>query len=188
MSWCEAHRIDYLFGLAKNERLVAEIAVALAAAEEGSKAAGQPARRFKEFQWSTRDSWSRQRRVIARAERTEGAANPRFVVTSLSSGGRRAPAALRGDLLRPRRHGKPYQGPHQGMSARSVRRPHLGGDDAPTSCACGSPQWRRCCSARCGAVLSSTPNSPRQPAARSASNCSRSARWCAPACGASNSR
>ncbi len=45
------------------------------------------ARRFKEFQWSTRDSWSRQRRVVAKAEWTEGAANPRFVVTSLSSEG-----------------------------------------------------------------------------------------------------
>jgi hypothetical protein len=44
----------------------------------------QPARRFKQFQWSTRDSWSRQRRVIAKAEWTAGAANPRFVVTSLS--------------------------------------------------------------------------------------------------------
>jgi hypothetical protein len=70
--------------LAKNERLVGEIASELAAAQEDSKASGQPARRFKEFSWSTRDSWSRQRRVIAKAEWTGGAANPRFVVTSLS--------------------------------------------------------------------------------------------------------
>jgi hypothetical protein len=49
MSWCEASGVDFLFGLAKNERLVAEIA----AAEEESKASGAPARRFKEFQWST---------------------------------------------------------------------------------------------------------------------------------------
>jgi hypothetical protein len=85
MNWCETNGVDYLFGLAKNERLVAEIAAELAAAEEESKASGQPARRFKEFQWSTRDSWSRQRRVIAKAEWTRGAANPRFVVTSLSA-------------------------------------------------------------------------------------------------------
>jgi hypothetical protein len=85
MSWCEANGVDFLFGLAKNERLVTEIAAELAAAEEDSKASGQPARRFKEFQWSTRDSWSRQRRVIAKAEWTAGAANPRFVVTSLSA-------------------------------------------------------------------------------------------------------
>jgi len=84
MSWCEANGVDYLFGLAKNERLVAEISTELAAAEEDSKATGQPARRFKEFSWSTRDSWSCQRRVIAKAEWTGGAANPRFVVTSLS--------------------------------------------------------------------------------------------------------
>src|SRR5205085_1863111 len=83
MSWCEANGVDFLYGLAKNERLVAEIAAELAAAEEESKASGQPARRFKEFSWSTRDSWSRQRRVVAKAEWTEGAANPRFVVTSL---------------------------------------------------------------------------------------------------------
>jgi hypothetical protein len=83
MSWCEANGVDFLFGLAKNERLVAEIASELVAAEEESKASRQPARRFKEFQWSTRDSWSRQRRVIAKAEWTAGAANPRFVCISL---------------------------------------------------------------------------------------------------------
>jgi hypothetical protein len=84
MSWCEVNGVDFLFGLAKNERLVAEIAGELAAAEEESKTTGQPARRFKEFQWSTRDSWSRPRRIIAKAEWTGGSANPRFVVTSLS--------------------------------------------------------------------------------------------------------
>ena len=85
MKWCELNGVDFLFGLAKNERLVAEIAVELAAAKEESKTSGQPARRFKEFQWSTRDSWSRRRRVVAKAEWTGGAANPRFVVTSLSA-------------------------------------------------------------------------------------------------------
>ena len=85
MSWCETNGVDFLFGLAKNERLVGEIAAELAAAEADSKASGQSARRFKEFSWSTRDSWSRQRRVIAKAEWTGGAANPRFVVTSLSA-------------------------------------------------------------------------------------------------------
>ena len=84
MQWCELNGVDFLFGLAKNQRLVGEIAAELAAAEEESKASGEPARRFTEFQWSTRDSWSRQRRVIAKAEWTRGAANPRFVVTSLS--------------------------------------------------------------------------------------------------------
>ena len=85
MGWCELNSVDFLFGLAKNERLIGEIAAELVAAEEDSKASGQPARRFTEFSWSTRDSWSRERRVIAKAEWTKGAANPRFVVTSLSA-------------------------------------------------------------------------------------------------------
>jgi hypothetical protein len=83
MKWCETNRVDFLFGLAKNDRLTAEIAAELVQAEEESKATGKPARRFKKFQWSTRDSWSRQRRVVAKAEWTGGEANPRFVVTSL---------------------------------------------------------------------------------------------------------
>src|SRR6478672_3674347 len=56
MTWCETNGVDFLFGLAKNVRLVAEIAAELAAAAEDSKVSGQAARRFKEFQWSTRDS------------------------------------------------------------------------------------------------------------------------------------
>ena len=84
MAWCEAQGVDYLFGLARNQRLAAEIAAELAAAEAASVAAeGAPARRFKDFTWSTLDSWSRERRVVAKAEWTQGAANPRFVVTSL---------------------------------------------------------------------------------------------------------
>jgi Transposase DDE domain group 1 len=83
MAWCEANGVDYLFGLARNTRLVGELAAELGQAEEESRRTGQPARRFKDFMWSTRDSWSRRRRVIAKAEWTQGEANPRFVVTSL---------------------------------------------------------------------------------------------------------
>ena len=91
MSWCELNRIDYLFGLARNTRLVGEIEAGLAEAAELSRRTGKPARRFKDFSWSTLDSWSRQRRVVAKAEWTGGEANPRFVVTSLG----RAEAAAR---------------------------------------------------------------------------------------------
>jgi hypothetical protein len=83
MAWCEANGVDYLFGLAKNPRLIAEIETELAQAAEESRHTGQPARRFKDFEWTTLDSWSRRRRVIGKAEFTEGEANPRFVVTSL---------------------------------------------------------------------------------------------------------
>jgi hypothetical protein len=83
MAWCEQNRVDYLFGLARNTRLVALIEDELAAARAAAEKTGRPARRFKDFQWSTLDSWSRRRRVIAKAEWTKDEANPRFVVTSL---------------------------------------------------------------------------------------------------------
>jgi hypothetical protein len=85
MAWCEAHAVDYLFGLARTVRLEAEIAGELAAAAAESAASGQAARRFKDFLWTTRDSWSRRRRVVGKAEHTLGGPNPRFVVTSLDA-------------------------------------------------------------------------------------------------------
>ena len=84
MAWCEAHGVDYIFGLARNTRLVGEIADELGKAREESTASGKPARRFKDFIWRTRDSWSRERRVIGKAEWTQGEANPRFIVTTLT--------------------------------------------------------------------------------------------------------
>jgi Transposase DDE domain group 1 len=83
MAWCERNRVDFVFGLAKNARLVAEIERELAEAQAESAATDRPARRFKDFRWSTLDSWSRRRRVVAKAEWTGGEANPRFIVTSL---------------------------------------------------------------------------------------------------------
>src|SRR5437016_12735813 len=84
MAWCENNGVDFLFGLAKNSRLVGEIEAELAQAAEQSRRTEKPARRFKDFTWQTRDSWSGERRVVAKAEWTEGEANPRFVVTSLA--------------------------------------------------------------------------------------------------------
>jgi hypothetical protein len=84
MAWCENNDVDFLFGLARNSRLVGEIEAELAAAQEQSQRTEKPARRFKDFTWHTRESWSRARRVVAKAEWTRGEANPRFVVTSLA--------------------------------------------------------------------------------------------------------
>ena len=84
MAWAEANRVDYVFGLARNVRLEAEIAAEMAQAKAAAQQTGQTARRFKDFRWSTRDSWSRRRRVIGKAEWTQGEGNPRFIVTSLS--------------------------------------------------------------------------------------------------------
>ena len=87
MAWCEANGVDYVFGLARNPRLGEHIRADLALAERDAEQSGQAARRFADFSWSTRKSWSRERRVVAKAEwmpgRGEDGANPRFVVTSL---------------------------------------------------------------------------------------------------------
>ena len=83
MSWCEANKVDYVFGLARNARLEARVAGALAEAAGLSDKTKAPARVFRDFMWATRGNWARRRRVIAKAECTHGKANPRFLVTSL---------------------------------------------------------------------------------------------------------
>jgi hypothetical protein len=85
LAWCEANQVDYVLGLAKNDRLRAEITTERAQAAEQYQRTGQAARIFKEFTYQTRESWSRARRVVAKAEHLEKGANPRFVVTSLPS-------------------------------------------------------------------------------------------------------
>ena len=84
MSWCEGEGVDYLLGLAKNERLKAEIVKEMGQAKALYQQTGRAARWFTEFVYQTRKSWSRARRVVAKAEYLEKGENPRFVVTSLS--------------------------------------------------------------------------------------------------------
>jgi len=84
MAWCEANGVDFLLGLAKTDRLIVEIQSELERAARKSRRTGKPERCFKDFKWTTRGSWSRRRRVVAKAEATQGEANPRFVVTSLT--------------------------------------------------------------------------------------------------------
>lgn len=85
MSWCEANGVDYVFGLAKNPRLTHAIAEQVEAARRASEQSGNSERVFSDFWYQTRDSWSRRRRVIGKAEHGPKGANPRFVVTSLAS-------------------------------------------------------------------------------------------------------
>lgn len=83
MAWCEANGVEYVFGLARNQRLEKRLAAGLDEACSVSQISGVAARVYRDFLWSTKDSWSRRRRVIAKAEWTRLGANPRFVVTSL---------------------------------------------------------------------------------------------------------
>jgi Transposase DDE domain group 1 len=84
MDWCERRGIDYVFGLAKNPRLLKEIQSELKAAEEESARTGEMARIFRNLRYRTLgETWSRTRRVVAKAEHLNQGSNPRFVVTSL---------------------------------------------------------------------------------------------------------
>src|SRR5579864_4051973 len=87
MAWCERdeNRVDYLFGLARNQRLTRIIGAQMHQARLLHQSTGKPARLFTEFSYQTKKSWSRARRVVAKAEYLDKGENPRFVVTSLSA-------------------------------------------------------------------------------------------------------
>jgi hypothetical protein len=84
MSWCEEHGVDYVLGLARNTRLEAMIEDEMEQARAECERTGQPSRVYKDFEYRTRESWSRARRVVGKAEYLIDKPNARFVVTSLS--------------------------------------------------------------------------------------------------------
>lgn len=83
MSWCEGNGVDFLLGLPRNQRLQRSIGAELFEAETAYRQSGRPQRRFKDLTYRTRKSWSRERRVVGKAEFLAKGQNPRFVVTSL---------------------------------------------------------------------------------------------------------
>ena len=85
MTWCEANGVGYVLGLAKNTRLKAMIAAEQEQARVEFERTKQPARSFADLRYRTLDSWSRERRVVAKAEHLAKGANPRFVVTSFTA-------------------------------------------------------------------------------------------------------
>ena len=83
MDWCERHGAYYVLGLAKNQRLLQKIGNEMVEAHTRHRHTGHAARAFAHFHWTTRTSWTRPRRVIAKAEHLGMGANPRFIVTNL---------------------------------------------------------------------------------------------------------
>ena len=101
MAWIEAQpQVHYVLGLARNKRLEDLLAPAFwesaAQLDEDAvlctKAAGTyapptlegTARSFAELRYRTLKSWSKERRVIGKAELTQGKRNPRYIVTDLT--------------------------------------------------------------------------------------------------------
>jgi hypothetical protein len=90
MSWCESQGVDFVFGMARNQKLRKIIGAQMHQATQQWNQTGQPARVFTEFEYQTKKTkkggWDRERRVSAKAEHIDGKENPRFVVTSLAAG------------------------------------------------------------------------------------------------------
>jgi len=88
MSWCESQGVDFVFGMARNQKLRKIIGAQMHEATQQWNQTGKPARIFTEFEYQTKKTkkggWERQRRVAAKAEHIDGKENPRFVVTSLT--------------------------------------------------------------------------------------------------------
>ena len=176
MAWCEENGVDYLFGLAQERPPGRRDRHRTGRGPRRSAApSGKPARRFKDFMWTTHDSWSRRRRVVGKAEWTQGEANPRFVVTSLERS-----AMPRRDAL----YEKVYCA--RGEMENRIKECQLDLFADRTSTATMRANQLRLWFASIAYVLMcalrriaprSTPSSPRPPAAPSASSCSRSARW-----------
>jgi hypothetical protein len=181
MAWCEGNGVDFLFGLARNERLVAEIVTELDLVAAKSRRSGRGERRFKSFMWTTRRTWSRRRRVVAKAEWTKGEANPRFVVTSLR----------RDECKAKYLYEKVYCA--RGEMENRIKECQLDLYADRTSAATMRANQLRlwfysmaiCCSAPCAASGCAIPTSPTPPAAPSVSSCSRSEHSCASASAAS---
>ena len=84
MKWCEDHGVGFVLGLARNRRLTRALGAAMHEAQSVHRRTGKPARRFRDFTYRTRKSWSRKRRVVGKAEYLSRGENPRFVVSNLS--------------------------------------------------------------------------------------------------------
>jgi len=90
LAWCERQQpmVYYCLGIAKNCTLIEKLAPALADARARRCLSGASSVRvFGEFEYQTRKSWSRSRRVIGKAEVMAAGDNPRFVVSNLPAEG-----------------------------------------------------------------------------------------------------
>jgi hypothetical protein len=83
MGWCESNGVEFLFGIAKNVRLLRRIRRDLSEARRECISSGQPYRKYTDLAYRTQKTWSKSRRVVAKAEYLLKGQNPRFVVTSL---------------------------------------------------------------------------------------------------------
>ena len=146
LRWCEGNGVDYVIGLAQNTRLKAMIAAEQEQARVEFERTKEAARVFTDLQYRTLDSWSRERRVVAKAEHLAKGANPRFVVTSLTADGRAAKPLYEED----------YCGRGEMENRIKEQQLHLFADRTSagrcgaTRSGCSSRRSPTCCWRRCG--------------------------------------
>jgi len=84
LRWCERHRVDYLVGIARNDRLAAQAKAFIEKAEQHFQQTGRKQRRFHEMYYAA-GTWNKRRRIIVKAEHTAQGSNPRYLVTNLKA-------------------------------------------------------------------------------------------------------
>ena len=168
MAWCEANDVDFVLGLAKNERLIDELAGELAQAKQQFEDTGQAARVFKDFSYQTRESWSRARRVIGKAEQLAKGSNPRFVVTSLPPTSSQLSRCMKLNTVPGARWKTGSRNSSCTCSPTGPARRRCG----PTSCGCGFHRWRIRCWRLCAGWACRGLSWPGLSVARSGSSCS----------------
>ena len=180
MAWCEDHAVYYCLGLARNKRLSARLGKGLGELYRAIESAEiqVPCRRFEDFAYRTRKSWSRARRVVGKAEILDKGQNPRFVVTNLPAEG--LPGEPQERFGARRLYEKLYCARGEMENRIKEAQQDLFADRtstswmAPTNSGSGSRlsliSWSRCCALRCWLA----PIWPAPPWARSGSSFSRS--------------
>jgi hypothetical protein len=167
MAWCEANRVDFLFGLARNERLEAALKDELVQASLDSLRAGQ--RRAASRTSCGRRSTAGAATAASLPRRRSHAAKP----TLASSSPRSSPERLMRNISTRRSTARVARWRTASRNASSICSPiaHQPPPCVPTSSACGSPRWPTCCSALCVVSGWRTRSLPRPPVAPSASSC-----------------
>ena len=178
-AWCEDNGVYYCLGLARNKRLSARLGKCFGELHRGIQS-GEiqvPCRRFEDFEYRTRKSWSRARRVVGKAEILDKEPNPRFVVTNLPAEG--LPGEPEERFGAPALYEKLYCARGEMENRIKEAQQYLFADRTrragwpPTNSGSGSRlsliSWSRCCGLRCCGA----PIWPRLPSARSDSSFSR---------------
>jgi len=87
MRWCEENGVFYILGMGTNARLDRMIRNKMNKSHSRYHVTGKANRRYRGFWYRTKETWSRKRWMVGKAEYLEKGENPRFIVTNLHEKG-----------------------------------------------------------------------------------------------------